>query len=271
MEASTSQGNKTGSTANQLSALISKTSKAFVSGTISGWGQTLAGQPFDTVKVRLQANPGKYSGAVACFYDCVRREGPLGLYKGTLAPMLGIGFCNALQFAGYEGAKGYIESGMQTRRPLHLYEHFLCGATGGFLNTITTAPVEHIRIRTQLQTGASGSVQKYSGVMDCAAKIYASHGIRGLYKGVFASAMRDTPAYAVYFLTYNFLIRDLLGSEPGKMSSVGTAVCGYVCIYIYISVCDLVCRVIDAHVLRAVYCITPPCVCARTHTHTHRR
>ena len=102
--------------------IVQKTSKAFISGTISGWGQTIAGQPFDTVKVRLQANPGMYNGPMQCFLDCVKREGFFGLYKGTLAPMLGIGFCNALQFAGYEWSKGRIEQGMAKKRPLTLAE-----------------------------------------------------------------------------------------------------------------------------------------------------
>ena len=87
-----------------------------MSGTISGWGQTLAGQPFDTVKVRLQANPGQYSGPMQCFMDCVKREGVAGLYKGTMAPMIGIGFCNALQFAGYEWSKERIENGLRMQQ-----------------------------------------------------------------------------------------------------------------------------------------------------------
>ena len=98
------------------SSIVEKTSKAFVSGTISGWGQTLAGQPFDTVKVRLQANPGQYTGPMQCFMDCVKREGFTGLYKGTMAPMLGIGFCNALQFAGYEWSKERIEDGLRRQQ-----------------------------------------------------------------------------------------------------------------------------------------------------------
>lgn len=149
-----------------------------------------------------------------------------------------IRFPLVVTFGGKGGVgRGRLRTDRRTYRPCSYFashtlvsrrveQHFLCGAVGGFINTATTAPVEHIRIRTQLQTGQATEKQLYKGVMDCAQKIYAQHGIRGLYKGVFASAMRDTPAYGVYFLAYNFMIRDLLKTEPSKMSSVGTAVCG---------------------------------------------
>lgn len=45
-------------------------------GTIGGCSGIVTGQPFDTVKVRLQAAaPGVYSGAVDCLVKSVRREG----------------------------------------------------------------------------------------------------------------------------------------------------------------------------------------------------
>jgi hypothetical protein len=45
-------------------------------GTIGGCSGIIAGGPFDTIKVRLQAAaPGVFQGPVDCFLKTVRREG----------------------------------------------------------------------------------------------------------------------------------------------------------------------------------------------------
>jgi Mitochondrial carrier protein len=41
------------------------------------------GQPFDTVKTRLQTRPEAYRGVVDCFVVTTRREGVLSLWKGA--------------------------------------------------------------------------------------------------------------------------------------------------------------------------------------------
>eukprot|EP01047_Picozoa_sp_COSAG01_P017008 COSAG01_NODE_888_length_12915_cov_10.708723_7_plen_141_part_00 len=56
-------------------------------------------QPLDTIKVRLQARPGVYSGIADCAARTVRHEGVRGLFKGMVPPLVGNGPLNALLFA----------------------------------------------------------------------------------------------------------------------------------------------------------------------------
>lgn len=59
--------------------------KDLFGGTVGGIAQVLVGQPFDTVKVRLQSAPdGIYSGAGDVIKKLLANEGPKGFYKGTL-------------------------------------------------------------------------------------------------------------------------------------------------------------------------------------------
>lgn len=51
----------------------------------TGCAGVLAGQPLDTVKVRLQTqSAGKYRGIIHCMTSIVKKEGARGLYKGEI-------------------------------------------------------------------------------------------------------------------------------------------------------------------------------------------
>ncbi len=90
------------------------------------------GQPFDICKTRLQCSPpGTYTSAVDCATQLLRREGPLAFYKGTTAPLVGIGACVSIQFAALEAAKRYF-SGMKGKgKDLGTKELFASGAFAG--------------------------------------------------------------------------------------------------------------------------------------------
>ncbi|KAK4703413.1 hypothetical protein P7C70_g2811, partial [Phenoliferia sp. Uapishka_3] len=75
-----------------------------LAGTISGWAQVFTGQPFDIVKVRLQSSDN-YKGTMDCATRILREEGPTAFYKGTIMPLVGIGACVSLQFAGLQAGK----------------------------------------------------------------------------------------------------------------------------------------------------------------------
>lgn len=59
--------------------------------------QVLSGQPFDTVKVRLQTQASQYSGILDCVKKTYQNEGIVGFYKGTLTPLVGIGACGMFE------------------------------------------------------------------------------------------------------------------------------------------------------------------------------
>ena len=58
-----------------------------------------AGHPFDLIKTRLQtAAPGTYTGALDVVKKTLARDGPTGLYRGVVPPLLGVTPIFALSF-----------------------------------------------------------------------------------------------------------------------------------------------------------------------------
>src|SRR5689334_3933674 len=76
--------------------------KDFIAGTVAGMAGLASGHPFDTVKVRIQSQPTKYpSSSFKSLFKITRSEGIHGLFKGMEAPLMGVGFVNALVFGVY--------------------------------------------------------------------------------------------------------------------------------------------------------------------------
>ncbi|KAI8986596.1 mitochondrial carrier domain-containing protein [Pilobolus umbonatus] len=185
---------------------MSQAVKDCLSGTVGGIFQVLAGQPFDTVKVRLQTqsttNP-LYSGMMDCVRQTKAKEGLAGFYKGTMTPLVGIGACVSIQFVVLEAMKRhYRQINNSISGDLTNSQLYLAGAASGVANSVVSGPVEHIRTRLQVQTGDG-----FKGPIDCIRQIYRSHGIQGIYKGQMVTVAREFQGYGAYFLAYEYLVQ----------------------------------------------------------------
>ncbi|EJT48906.1 hypothetical protein A1Q2_08033 [Trichosporon asahii var. asahii CBS 8904] len=182
---------------------LTQTQKDLVGGSVGGVAQVLVGQPFDIVKVRIQTNPSAYTSPLDCASKILKADGPLGFYKGTLTPLLGIGACVSIQFGALEWAKRLLSNNGE--KTLGLGELYAAGAVAGVANTAVAGPVEHIRIR--LQTQPAGAEKLYNGPLDCVRKLYGQGGLPGVFKGQAATMLRDGVGYGMYFLVYEYLVQ----------------------------------------------------------------
>ncbi|CAO3640672.1 unnamed protein product [Mucor hiemalis] len=182
--------------------------KDCLAGTAGGILQVLFGQPFDTVKVRLQTqsttNP-LYTGMVDCVQKTRAKEGFAGFYKGTMTPLVGIGACVSIQFVVLEAMKRHFSKVNGKGDFLSNGQLYLAGAASGVANSFVSGPVEHIRTRLQVQTGTG-----YKGPIDCIRQIYHSHGIAGIYKGQAITMAREFQGYGAYFLAYEYLVQEAM-------------------------------------------------------------
>ena len=78
---------------------------------------------------------------------------------------------------------------------MSLWEGIFCGGVAGLVNCVIVTPVELVKCRLQVQTEACIKNSFYTGIVDCLFKTYITEGLRGLYKGNFASIIREIPAY----------------------------------------------------------------------------
>ena len=96
---------------------------------------------------------------------------------------------------------------------ISLFQIFCAGLLSGVFTTAIMAPGERIKCLLQIQS-ASGAEKKYNGTVDCVKKLYKEGGIRSIYKGTAATALRDVPASGAYFATYEWLKKAL--ADPQK-------------------------------------------------------
>ncbi|XP_059617115.1 congested-like trachea protein [Phlebotomus argentipes] len=206
--------------------------KYFLSGGFGGVCTVLVGHPLDTIKVRLQTMPvpeaGQsplYAGTWDCAKKTIQREGFRGLYKGMSAPISGVAPIFAMSFFGFGLGKRLLQQSEGEK--LSNEKLFLAGAFSGVFTTSIMAPGERIKCLLQIQQGGN-QPQKYNGMIDCAKQLYKEGGIRSIYKGSFATLLRDVPASGLYYLTYEYTkdkVEQKMGSEGG-VGLLGTIFAG---------------------------------------------
>jgi solute carrier family 25 (mitochondrial carnitine/acylcarnitine transporter), member 20/29 len=89
---------------------------------------------------------------------------------------------------------------------------FLSGILTGMVSSVVLSPADHIRILLQKQIRA----QRYKGSLDAGRDIYRRHNIKGLYLGFTPTFLREVLSNAVYFYSYEYIMRLFAG---GKSSS----------------------------------------------------
>jgi solute carrier family 25 carnitine/acylcarnitine transporter 20/29 len=67
--------------------------------------------------------------------------------------------------------------------------HALAGMAAGWTVSLAATPVEHIKARLQVQYQADRTRRTYRGPVDAFRRIYAGHGLRGLWHGLFATTL----------------------------------------------------------------------------------
>ena len=142
---------------------------------------------------------------------------PRALFKGMATPLLGMAALNAVVF-GVQGnmmKQFRLWSGKDMPK---LRYSFISGAVAGAAQVSICSPTELIKLRMQFQKEKTdliphsrhGTSEKrvYSDPWDAVKKIYKKDGLfRGIGKGYWITSVREIPAFAFYFGTYDFLCR----------------------------------------------------------------
>uniref|UniRef100_A0A0N4ZCK4 Congested-like trachea protein n=1 Tax=Parastrongyloides trichosuri TaxID=131310 RepID=A0A0N4ZCK4_PARTI len=204
--------------------------KSFIAGGVGGTCTVVVGHPFDTVKVRLQTMPKPapgekplFTGAFDCLKQTATKEGFFALYRGMAAPIVGV----APLFAVYFGGCAIGRKLQQTHpdQEMTFIQNFNSGALAGVMTTIVMVPGERIKCLLQVQNTSTSAV-KYNGPLDVVKRLYAEGGIRSIYRGTFATLLRDIPASGAYLSVYEFLKKTFAGNNNGQISPMATLAAG---------------------------------------------
>ena len=104
------------------------------------------------------------------------------------------------------------------------YITYFVSLLAGTIQCLVCSPMELAKTRMQTQgqgTKATKSTKlRYKGPVDCIKQIYLTDGIRGVYRGLGITVMREAPSFGMYFLSYEYLCRFF---ESADGSQLGTA------------------------------------------------
>lgn len=189
----------------------------FGAGCLGGAAGVVVGQPFDTVKVRMQVPKNSYRSVLHCVATMIKEESIYSLYKGMTPPLLGIAFQNAILF----GLQGYFRRFVDES----VRGEMIAGALTGLSQAVVTAPVELAKIKLQIQgTGClqTNAQRKYRGPIQTILQIRKDSGVTGCFRGLLGVIIRDTPATAIYFGSFAYL-NSLCIPEGGDINSLHAA------------------------------------------------
>jgi solute carrier family 25 (mitochondrial carnitine/acylcarnitine transporter), member 20/29 len=216
-----------------------KVSKDFIAGVAAGAMGVVVGHPFDTVKVRVQT--AMHSSAWQSFRATTRQEGIRGLFKGMMTPLMTDALCTSVVFGSYGMAVQKLFPNVVDRERLSFVQAYAGGALAGVAAAFVLCPVELVKIRLQVQVDGGGggrqATRLFASPLDVVVRTVRADGIRGLFRGLPATLLRDVPSFGVYFASYAWLRREFHRDEymsmgaaslfAGGLSGCATWLCTY--------------------------------------------
>lgn len=177
------------------------------------------GQPFDTVKVRMQTSPDQFSSVVGSTTQILRNEGITAFWKGALPTSGGMILENCMAFGVNEALKRAFpdakNDGAAKEGPPSLWKPFAMGAITGCCSATVLLPSEIVKAKTQIST------ERHITSQQIVRQMMNKQGIRSFLVGFDAQLCRDSSFYALFFGGYElscYLFRTFVPSMPDELN-----------------------------------------------------
>uniref|UniRef100_A0A674CJ77 Mitochondrial ornithine transporter 1-like n=1 Tax=Salmo trutta TaxID=8032 RepID=A0A674CJ77_SALTR len=174
-------------------------------GAAGGVACVLSGQPFDTVKVKMQTFPSLYRGFLDCSLKTYRHNGFRGLYQGSVPALLANVAENAVLFACYGTCQQLTRRVFGLEKGSHLsdLQNALSGSLASVFSSLVLCPTELVKCRMQAvhemsMVGKTSLASTWSVVRD----ILKTDGPQGLFQGMTSTWLREVPGYFLFFGGY---------------------------------------------------------------------
>ncbi|XP_025907657.1 mitochondrial 2-oxodicarboxylate carrier isoform X2 [Nothoprocta perdicaria] len=182
--------------------------KAFaVAGLGSGLTEAVVVNPFEVVKVSLQANRSAFTEQPSSFVQArqiIKTDGLglQGLNKGLTATLGRHGVFNMVYFGFYFNVKNILPVSKDPN--LEFLRKFGIGLVSGTIASIINIPFDVAKSRIQGPQPVPGEI-KYRTCFKTMATVYKEEGFLALYKGLVPKIMRLGPGGAVMLLVYEYV------------------------------------------------------------------
>ncbi|XP_027028548.1 mitochondrial 2-oxodicarboxylate carrier isoform X2 [Tachysurus fulvidraco] len=172
----------------------------------SGLTEALVVNPFEVVKVNLQANRNSFK--VPSTFSQARMIinsdgfGLRGLNKGLTSTLGRHGIFNMIYFGFYFNVKDNLPASKDPR--LEFMRKFTIGLMSGTISSCVNIPFDVAKSRIQGPQPVPGEI-KYRSCFQTMTLVYREEGCLALYKGLIPKIMRLGPGGAVMLLVYEYV------------------------------------------------------------------
>ncbi|XP_006149615.1 calcium-binding mitochondrial carrier protein SCaMC-1 [Tupaia chinensis] len=200
--------------------------KYLLAGGVAGACARTCTAPLDRLKILMQAQSleTKKVKIMSRLIEMVKEGGVISLWRGNGVNVIKIAPETAVKVWSYEQFKRFIANEGARLEP---YERFASGCLAGATSLSLTYPLEVLK--TNLNISKTG---QYSGMVDCARKIWKFEKISGFYKGFIPSLLSVIP-YAGVDISANELLKtywlNTYAENPGLMILLGCSAFSNLC------------------------------------------
>ncbi|TKR77349.1 hypothetical protein L596_018344 [Steinernema carpocapsae] len=197
-------------------------------GTLGGVANVYAGQPLDTVKVKMQTFPKLYGNWRTCFVDTYKLDGIRGLYAGTIPALAANVAENAVLFTAY----GYCQKavaftvGRPNTNEMTPLENAFSGSLAAIFAAAVLCPTELVKCKLQAQREMNPNC--HNTPFSVCRDMYKNQGVRSFFCGMTPTLAREVPGYFCFFGAYE-ACRFMFAGKDGNKDEIGllpTAVSG---------------------------------------------
>ncbi|XP_047586660.1 mitochondrial ornithine transporter 2 [Lutra lutra] len=213
-------------------------------GAVGGTACVLTGQPFDTVKVKMQTFPGLYKGLTDCCLKTYSQVGLRGFYKGTGPALMAYVAENSVLFMCYGFCQELVRKvvGLDRQAKLSDLQTATAGSFASAFAALALCPTELVkcRLQTMYEMERSGKIAKsHNTIWSVVKGILRKEGPLGFYQGLSSTLLQEVPGYFFFFggyeLSRSFFAsgrsKDELGPVPLMLSGGIAGICLWLVIY----------------------------------------
>lgn len=208
----------------------------------------MVSNPFDNAKTRMQlqnelvrkgAGVVEYRNLFHCLVRTAQDEGILALQKGLPAAMAYNFSMQSIRLGTYSALVRNLAGEVRGARAVAV--DVGSGFVGGMVGSAICSPLSLVKVRLQTQGARVGAGYAYKGMWDGLTCIFREGGMRGLYRGSWASIVRVSIGSAAQLTSYKESKHFLSASHLHGMSLVvGSAAISGLCVSIAMNPFDVV-------------------------------
>jgi len=180
----------------------------FLSGGLAGSTEIFVTMPLDTIKTRAQIMG---TSPMDTTRTILGSKGPMGFYSGMSAMLLQVSFKQAIRFLAFEQLRNLLQYSAPPGSIEGPKLNFIAGVGAGVATCFWSTPTD--RLKTLLQREVHSANPKYVSLNGALRTVLAEQGPRGLFVGIFPTAVKQGTGAGVRFMVYDEMKRAIASGE----------------------------------------------------------